>query len=111
MLHCSWYCVCAAVVHVFDSCTVAHRCRFGASTKAAVIRIGLLEMWRFVDLYYHGTLKDTLMESCGIADLIATSFGGRNRRLSEAMVLTGKVLGKVGVSRVTHNPVAILRWP
>ena len=65
--------------------------RMGSSTKAAIIRIGLLEMWHFIDSYYHGTFKETLMESCGLADLIATSFGGRNRRLAEAMVLTGKV--------------------
>ena len=27
-------------------------CRYGASTKSAVIRIGLQEMWRFVSHYY-----------------------------------------------------------
>ena len=34
-------CICVAVV-----------CRYGASTKSAVIRIGLQEMWRFVSHYY-----------------------------------------------------------
>ena len=69
-------------------------CRYGASTKAAVIRIGLLEMWRFISLYFNGKDMNTLLESCGVADLIATCSGGRNRRVSEAFVKTGKVNNK-----------------
>ena len=66
-------------------------CRYGASTKAAVIRIGLLEMWRFISCHFNGKDMSTLLESCGVADLIATCSGGRNRRVSEAFVKTGKV--------------------
>lgn len=62
----------------------------GASTKAAVIRIGLLEMWHFIRLYFGGQDMHTLLESCGVADLIATCSGGRNRRVSEAFVRSGK---------------------
>jgi glycerol-3-phosphate dehydrogenase (NAD+) len=64
--------------------------KYGASTKSAVIRIGLQEMWRFVSHYYEGCQYSTLLESCGVADLIATCFGGRNRRVAEAYVTTGK---------------------
>lgn len=64
--------------------------KYGTSTKAAVIRIGLQEMWQFIQTYYTGVQSETLLESCGVADLIATCFGGRNRRVSEALVLTGK---------------------
>ncbi len=65
--------------------------RYGASTKAAIIRIGLLEMWQFIKLYFGGHDMQTLLESCGVADLIATCSGGRNRKVSEAFVTTGKV--------------------
>ena len=56
-----------------------------------MIRIGLLEMWHFIRLYFNGKDMHTLLESCGVADLIATCSGGRNRRVSEAFVRTGKV--------------------
>ena len=64
---------------------------YGASTKAAVMRIGLHEMWDFIKIYFGGEHMSTLLESCGVADLIATCSGGRNRRVSEAFVRTGKV--------------------
>lgn len=56
----------------------------GNNTKAALIRIGLLEMHRFASKYF-GPIHDAAMvESCGLADLITTCMGGRNRRVSEA---------------------------
>ena len=84
--------VCVCLVRTaFLPPPLPHHYGFGASTKSAVIRIGLLEMWRFVSLYYQGCQHTTLLESCGVADLIATCLGGRNRRVAEAFVLTGKV--------------------
>ncbi|CAI8011894.1 Glycerol-3-phosphate dehydrogenase [NAD(+)], cytoplasmic [Geodia barretti] len=64
--------------------------KYGASTKSAVIRIGLQEMWRFISSYYKDCQYTTLLESCGIADLMATCTAGRNRRVCEAFVTTGK---------------------
>lgn len=56
----------------------------GNNTKSALIRIGLLEIHRFATKYF-GPIDDaTMTESCGLADLITTCLGGRNRRVAEA---------------------------
>lgn len=51
----------------------------GANTKAAILRAGLDEMRRFAKTQYPAVLDETFLLSCGFSDLVASSYGGRNR--------------------------------
>jgi hypothetical protein len=57
---------------------------YGANTKAAIMREGLSEMRELAKAMYPSVRDETFLESCGVADLIATCFGGRNRSVAEA---------------------------
>ena len=56
----------------------------GPNTKAAIMRAGLGEMVRLAQALYPAVRAATFMESCGVADLIATCYGGRNRLVARA---------------------------
>jgi len=60
------------------------------NTKAAIVRIGLMEMRRFAGYFFPPCVDQTYFESCGVADLVTTCYAGRNRKVAEAFVKTGK---------------------
>ncbi|GAA5849337.1 hypothetical protein JCM5353_006742 [Sporobolomyces roseus] len=68
----------------------------GFSDLPAIIRIGLLEMSSFTLEFFPSASPTTFSHhSAGVADLITTSFGGRNRKCAEAFVTSGKTFDEL----------------
>ncbi|KAJ6116024.1 hypothetical protein N7523_006441 [Penicillium sp. IBT 18751x] len=61
---------------------------WGDNAKAAVMRVGLLEMVRFGDTFFGATINQATFteESAGVADLITSCSGGRNFRSAKHSV-------------------------
>ncbi|GAB1601735.1 glycerol-3-phosphate dehydrogenase [NAD(+)], cytoplasmic-like [Argonauta hians] len=69
--------------------------KLGRNTKAAILRIGMLEIVNFNDTFFKDCNLRTYFESCGFANLVATAYGGRNKRLGETLVYTTKSIAEL----------------
>jgi len=67
----------------------------GNNTKAAIIRIGMIEMARIIQMRTGSFPMEVLLQSAGVADLITTCYGGRNRKCAEAFVKQKKPWGEI----------------
>ena len=76
-------------------------------------------------LWYPPSIRKTFYESCGVADLVASCYGGRNRRVAEAFaihkgekpmdeleaeLLGGQRLQGVLTSQEVHHVLASRGW-
>ncbi|KIX00190.1 uncharacterized protein Z518_10328 [Rhinocladiella mackenziei CBS 650.93] len=70
---------------------------WGDNAKAAVMRVGLLEMREFGNRFFPNTIQpDTFtVESAGVADLITTCSGGRNHRCAKMSIQEGKSIEEI----------------
>ncbi|KAK5943633.1 glycerol-3-phosphate dehydrogenase [Knufia obscura] len=70
---------------------------WGDNAKAAIMRVGLLEMVDFGKRFFGKTIqtKTFTEESAGVADLITTCSGGRNHRCAKMSAVEGKSIAEI----------------
>lgn len=70
---------------------------WGDNAKAAIMRVGLLEMVRFGKEFFSGAVSTATFteQSCGVADLITSCSGGRNARCAKLAVERGVPIDEV----------------
>ncbi|XP_055482695.1 glycerol-3-phosphate dehydrogenase 1-like protein [Psammomys obesus] len=68
----------------------------GNNSKAAIISLGLVEIITFARIFCKGQVSTaTFLESCGLAHLITTSYGGQDCQVVKTFRRTGKPIEKL----------------
>lgn len=70
---------------------------WGDNAKAAVMRVGILEMVKFGKTFFGESARTSTFteESCGVADVITSCSGGRNFRCAKMAVERGESIGDI----------------
>ncbi len=81
--------------------------KWGDNAKAAVMRVGLLEMVDFGKRFFEKTVNTGTFteESCGVADLITTCAGGRNHRCAKLSVERGVSIEEVEATELNGQKI------
>jgi glycerol-3-phosphate dehydrogenase (NAD+) len=70
---------------------------WGDNAKAAVMRVGILEMVRFGKAFYGDSSRTSTFteESCGVADVVTSCMGGRNFRCAKMAIERGETIYEI----------------
>lgn len=86
--------------------------RWGNNSKAALIRLGLVEMIAFTRIFCKGQVfMATFLESCGLTDLITTCYQGSDSKVTKAFSGTGKTIGKLEKEVLNGRKLPGLKTP
>ncbi|KAI4918081.1 Glycerol-3-phosphate dehydrogenase [NAD(+)] [Alternaria incomplexa] len=75
---------------------------WGDNAKAAVMRVGILEMVKFGKAFFGESARTSTFteESCGVADVVTSCMGGRNFRCAKMAIARGKTIYEIEQSEL-----------
>jgi len=75
---------------------------WGDNAKAAVMRVGILEMVKFGKAFFGESARTSTFteQSCGVADVVTSCMGGRNFRCAKMAIARGKTIYEIEQSEL-----------
>jgi glycerol-3-phosphate dehydrogenase (NAD+) len=75
---------------------------WGDNAKAAVMRVGILEMVKFGKAFFGDSARTSTFteESCGVADVVTSCMGGRNFRCAKMAIQRGQTIYEIEQSEL-----------